>query len=311
MSKVDCFHTNTFHPHGTPNSYVLDKCRCRPCRDAVNRKARDARSLKALHEYDPTQPATPTDLVDAEPVRQHLQRLSEAGIGWKRVAELAGVATGTVYPIIYGKGAGGGSEQRPIRKRVRRVTAEKILAVKPTLSAYREGTILPPTGTTRRLQALMAQGHSIASIARRLNMLPRNLLPALHGTRNVTLKTAKKVAALYEQLWDQPAVGETWHIKTAVTRTKNYARKHGYAPPQAWDNIDDPEEEPKGVRLREERTWAVEDIEHLVAMGEPPHQIALRYGSKPNSIYDTLRRKNRLDLAQYFGRTSLDERKAA
>ena len=81
MSKVDCFHTNTFHPHGTPNSYVLDKCRCRPCRDAVNRKAREARSLKALHEYDPTSPATQTNLNYPKPYRQHLQSLTKPGNG--------------------------------------------------------------------------------------------------------------------------------------------------------------------------------------------------------------------------------------
>ena len=310
--KIDCTHPNTFHAHGTKNSYVLDKCRCQDCRNAVAAYARQARSVTALHEWDQDQPATPTDLVDAAPVRAHFRRLSAAGIGWKRVCEVAGVPDSTAYVILWGKGGSDPKEHRPPRKRVRRSTADKILAVQPTLSSYRDGAIIPPTGTMRRLQALMTLGYSIKNLGERLDILPANMRPLVRGTRGVRLTTAKKVAALYEQLWDQPRTATTHHEKVAVSRALNYARQHDYAPPAAWDNIDNPDEQPTGTRTEDSTKWQVEDVEHLLNLGVPAHEIAARLGLKPISLYDILRRRlGRDDLAQHFTKTGLDERSVA
>ena len=63
--------------------------------------------------------------VDAEPSRQHLQRLALAGMGPKRVAAVSGIAHGVLSGILYGKYLEDGTRRAP-NKRVRPATEQRI-----------------------------------------------------------------------------------------------------------------------------------------------------------------------------------------
>ncbi len=98
---------------------------------------------------------------------------------------------------------------------------------------------LPAIGTMRRLQALAALGHTFARIADGLGMSQAG---AHHlATRDrayVRATTAAKVDALYDA-WSMTLPPETTSAeRKAATYARGVARKHGWAPPLAWDDID-------------------------------------------------------------------------
>lgn len=97
---------------------------------------------------------------------------------------------------------------------------------------------VPALGTHRRIHALQALGWRLGDIDCALGKGFRtshthNLLcqDAVH------LDTAIAVAAVYERLSMTPGPSET---------TRKRAKRWGYAPPLAWDCIDDPDEQPRG-----------------------------------------------------------------
>lgn len=102
------------------------------------------------------------------------------------------------------------------------------------------------TGTRRRLQALMRCGYSLPVLAARLGCSRQELRRKLHERGTVTAATARAVADLYDDLWDQPPPGSSRQEKCSASRSRNYARERGWPPPAAWDDdpgphfIDDP-----------------------------------------------------------------------
>lgn len=237
--KRDCTCPLTLHEHGTRNAYVVDKCRCRPCRDAASayerRRAKDRAYGREAY-------------VDAAPVRAHIEALQAQGMGWKRVAAAAGLDTSVVWKLIYGDPA----RALAPTKRVMPKTRDAILAVTLDLAA---GATIDGTGTRRRLQALVAIGWSMSELARRMGMLPSNFGTAIHGRREVTVATATKARDLYEQLWDTPAPPSGRHGSVPI-RARNYARRAGWHVPMAWDDetIDDPTATPFVDEVTQRRT---------------------------------------------------------
>ena len=59
--------------------------------------------------------------VDAEPIRAHVREQMGAGLGWKTLAQLAGVAPNTISRLLYG---------RPLTTRMRPEIARRILTVR-------------------------------------------------------------------------------------------------------------------------------------------------------------------------------------
>lgn len=98
---------------------------------------------------------------------------------------------------------------------------------------------LPGVGTHRRIQALACLGWSTADLSRRLGMHRSYLLKAL---RRPTLEptTVHAVADLYEALCMTHSPAKT------AARTAADARARSWVPPLAWDDIDDPDEQPTG-----------------------------------------------------------------
>lgn len=222
------------HRHGQYTTYVRHACRCTPCREANNDLSRQRTRSKAYGRFA---------FVDAEPVRQHVQRLMAQGMGHSRVADAAGVHRSTMTYLLYGSG---GAEHRPPRKQIRRDTAEKLLAVGLDLAP---GAKVPATGARRRVEALMWNGWSASLLARRLGVTPTNFF-YLRGRVSITRATHEAVVALFEELWDESPPCSTHREKISVARTMRTARERGFAPPAAWDDdtIDAPSARPSGAR---------------------------------------------------------------
>lgn len=276
--------------------YNLHQCRCTPCIE--HRAETDERRKKdrAYGRYD-------SGLVDATPVREHILALCEFGIGYKRIAQLSGVGITPVRSLIWGR-QDPGPRYGELPKRVTREKAERILAVQMTFENLAGGAKVSATGTHRRIQALAARGWSLRKISARLNITEGNFW-ALQQRDQVTADTHRRMAAIYEELWDQEPPHDEWHSRAAYTRALNFAGRRGWLPPLAWDDIDtDPDPEPSTDAPQTTGADAfLEDVEFLLEAGEASEQIAIILGRKPGAIAKLAERHDRLDLARHFWST--------
>jgi transcriptional regulator with XRE-family HTH domain len=232
------------HEHGTLAASKTNRCGCDPCKAAASRYDARRYRLKAYGRWQP--------YVDAEPVRQHVKRLQGYGIGWMRIAALAGIPRGSVSRLLYGDNSRG----TPPSRRVRPATAAAILAIEPNLDVLAGTAPVDATGTRRRIQALVAMGWSQSKIAARLGVQPTNLGKTMNGDK-VHAATARAVRALYDELWDRQPPEVTHHDRVAASRARNHARTHDWVSPLAWDDdeIDDPQARPHGI-LRDQEVAA-------------------------------------------------------
>jgi hypothetical protein len=152
----------------------------------------------------------------------HLERLREAGMGLRQVTGRTGVARSTLIELS-------------ARARISRDTEARILAVSPEPAG---GARVSGIGTVRRLQALVAIGWPGAQLAARIGWASNNLWGLILHQQRVNLATARLVADLYEELWDQPGPS---------VRARSLAARNGWAPPMAWDDedLDDPATQPQ------------------------------------------------------------------
>lgn len=268
--KRDCQCRRAQHVHGTRTAYVVDKCRCVDCTEASRQVQAQRNRLQAYGRYD-------SGRVDAQPVREHITALMEYGLGLKRVAALAGVSNATLGKVLYGDK----SRNMPPRARVEKHVADGVLAIKPNVAVLGKTVSVDATGTRRRIQALVAIGWSQARIGECLGVAPGNFNRTIRSER-VHADTARKVKALYEQLWNQPQTGTDQRSRISAARARNHANAHGWLPPLAWDDetIDDPATGPSvfeetGIVHGEER---VADIEFLIQSGAGQAEIITRTG---------------------------------
>ena len=307
--RRDCQCKRAQHQHGTRTAYVVDRCRCRSCRDANTAAARERGRQKLYGRYD--------GLVDADEARAHLRKLMAAGMGRKRIAKVSGIAHGSISSIVYGKPAHDPKERRPPRKRITRDLHDRIMAVELDLA---DGVAIDGTGTARRLQALVAVGWSHGQLARRLGVAPANFVPKIHGTNQVTVATARAVRELYADLWNRQPNATTPRQRAAITRAKAYAATHGWAPPAAWDDdeIDDPAAtpfvgDPKPRRRTSGRPVedVLEDLEFLLDQGVTRTQIPDRMQITDSGIGYACQRAGRDDLWRRYLRSEQQLRDAS
>jgi hypothetical protein len=233
-----CLHLYADHQHGTYACYVQDECRCEPC-SAANRDYEANRTRQQAY-------GRWNGLVDAGPAREHVRALMAQGMGLKRIVEVSDLSQGMLWKLLYGKRTADGT--RTPSRRIRPVTEARVLAVELDLA---EGARIDAAASTRRVQALVAAGWSMSRLAERLGIHPGNFTPLAHGTRQVTVETAKAVHALYAELVDVAPPSERRWQQGSVTRARRYATEHGWAPPlriggRAWIgsplDVDDPAE---------------------------------------------------------------------
>lgn len=118
------------------------------------------------------------------------------------------------------------------------------------VSAYQKRLVLrrqrgevkvPAIGAIRRLHALMALGWPLEAIARRGGWAGRaslaSILTYCQRSQTVLRTTHQRIAAVYDRLSGTPGPSKI---------TRRQASKRGYAPPLAWDDIDN-DRAPKGM----------------------------------------------------------------
>jgi len=258
-------------------------------------------------------------LVDGAPVRAHIEWLQSGGIGVQRIIELSGVGEGVFNGLLYGP-----------TKSVQESNARKILGVRPGMDAMAAGARIHAVGTRRRLQALAAIGWPSTVIGDRIDR-SRGHIAAIRSSEVVTVRVAREIAQLYQQMYyvrPQPA---TTDERISVTHTLMWAGRKHWAPPVAWPGatIDDPTARPSiaeasllrdGLTVRTERGTvdmvAVlrrdggEDIDipdwerepavlALYRRGWPTYRISKVTGLNPATVNDL--------LAQYCPTFTADE----
>lgn len=280
------------HPHGSVNCYTMDRCRCLPCAAA----AQDARRKRARGiAYGTWQP-----YVDVEPVREHIRMLMEHGIGWKRIADLAGVSQNAVNSALYRR-SGKKNQSRRINAR----SAAAILKIQPTWELLSPDAHVNPTGTERRIQALVSIGWSQADLAKQLGLHRDALHVGRRAGTPITRRNADRIAELYRQLQDTP--GPSLHAR-------RWAERHGWLGPDWWDEdtIDDPYHIPPVHETKPDPRsvdWAavelavqgkphriLTDAERIEAVARVPH-LGLNEASRVLRIRDLTIKKIRADLA--------------
>jgi hypothetical protein len=282
----ECTHGGR-HVHGTIAAYDRDRCRCDPCSGAKTEWNRRFRKAKAYGRWQP-------HLIDVAPVTNHMRALRQRGIGYKRVAELAGIGHACASSIVEGR-----------QKTVTREVAGKILAI-PLDARTAPRAYIDATGSRRRVQALAAIGWSFPEQVARMGRKQRSGLQKILRGGLTTTVTAEAIRALYDELWDTLPDPQTVPEKIAVIKTRNLAKRKGWAPPLAWDDdaIDDPDAEPYGTRKRE-RIYRpvediVEDVEWLRDTGVDPMRAEERIGITRESLKTALRRHGREDLLNWL-----------
>jgi transcriptional regulator with XRE-family HTH domain len=295
----ECIHPKARHQHGTPQGYIADKCRCDPCTNANSDYADRRRRNIAYGRWG-------HDFTDAQPVREHVLELRAAGVSLRSVAASSGVSEGALNRLIYGEPAKG----RQPSTRVLTRTAAAVLAVQPTFRNVLPAAFVDGTGTRRRLQALCAIGWTQNRLADELDVLMQTVNYYLHSETRVTAANAIRIADLYDRAWHAPPAPTNKWRAAGITRAKENARRHGWAPPLAWDDdtIDDPtatphleaEQRPGGKQLH------VEDIEWLLD-DEPlatAQRLADRLAVTKDAIQQACRHGQRTDLLDQLRRNA-------
>ena len=124
---------------------------------------------------------------------------------------------------------------------------------------------VPSEGTARRIQALVALGYTFGQIGGALDRSQDWAAKLAHRRESIVrTDTAERVESLYRRWSMTPAPTTTSREHRAASYARSTARKHGWVPPLAWDDIDDPNEQPSGATNVErtpyaERTWDTTD----------------------------------------------------
>lgn len=178
--------------------------------------------LRARRRYDKLRRLGVRKHVDAKPVWKHIQRLRKKGLGINQVARLAGMAPVSLWRIQH-------------QEKVRVSTARKIMAIREPESVEEvpEGVYVSALGAQRRLLALAHQRWSIEALTEHTTLPFDTLWRIRAGKREqVRAETFREVVDLYERIG----------LRQGTSRLQRQG-----IPAAAWDNIDDPSEEPKGL----------------------------------------------------------------
>lgn len=289
---VDTERPASSRPHGYA-CYRLGKCRCEICGDARRKYDRKQVVLAANGK---------SATVDAEPVRQHVKALQAAGMGTRKICEVSGVSRTALLKLLNGCPSRGTGPSR----RVLAATADKLLAVQPSLDLLGGKTLLDPCGTRRRLQALVALGWAQAHLAEQIGWTAGNFYALIHGVYgHVTVDTARLVRQLFDTLADLVPAETNPHERRSASRARRYAAAREWFPPIAWDEgtIDDPTAHPNMTGYDETVVQALlagQEIEYSdVDLREfvrrlpdvPFKTIAQRLGLSYDALYYRVRTK--------------------
>lgn len=214
----------------TPSSgcYQRCKCRCADCKRAQSRYAKQRRVRLAQGI---------NDLVDAAPVREHVENLMRMGMSHGTIAVAAGLSNSGLQALL---GLKSNAKQL---KRMHRRSAAQILAVK--YAAVVGSARVDATASRRRLQDLGLRGFAAAEVSAHAGVERQTLVDVRQGKRRTVLRETAEAIARTHQLLEgrEPSLTSPTNRKGLVT----LARKSRWAPLAAYDDIENRNERPKGV----------------------------------------------------------------
>lgn len=208
--------------------YQRCKCRCDYCKRAQSRytKQRRVRLAQGIN-----------DLVDATPAREHVEALMAAGMSHGTIAVAAGMPNSGLQALLGLK-----ANAKQIRRMHRRTVA-RILAVRyaPTIGSTR----VDATGTRRRLQDLALRGFAAAEVGSHAGIERQTIIDVRQGRRKtVRRETAEAIARTHVALRGRAPTSTALANRAAVV---TLARRSGWAPVAAYDDIDNRHERAKGI----------------------------------------------------------------
>lgn len=122
------------------------------------------------------------------------------------------------------------------------------------------------TGTARRLQALVWLGYDWVRLGREIGsdeVMVKRWAERTSDGAYVFRDTAERVAAVYDRLSMVVPEGHDRATRNAISRARGRARRNGWHPPLAWDDIDC-DDEPACLRyLPASRADAIRDLADL------------------------------------------------
>lgn len=184
-----CAHKRVTHAHGTHACYVLDRCRCEPCKTANRSYERHRRQWAREFPY------IPEPYVDADQARKLVDELRDRGLGLKRVAQVSGVAHGALWKLVYGV-PGRGPSKRCRRETVERLQ-EALEAVTWEEATVADGARVDATEARLIVKELVARGWAQSEIATRIAGAPRQSLQAVRkSSKQVQARTLRVLREL-------------------------------------------------------------------------------------------------------------------
>ncbi|MFF4644917.1 hypothetical protein [Streptomyces sp. NPDC001389] len=273
----------------TPPQHGERRCYLRGCRrpECVEANAAACKRYRtARHHHGVLR-------VDATPYVEVARRYAAAGWSRTEISQYSGVSDTTITNLINGKVS-----------RLHRDIAALFDAL-PKRPPERDGRgYLDATATCRRGRALFRIGYTVRFLAAGLRLDAETVRRILHGKhRFVTGATARRMAALYTQHRWTPG---PYHANRTTGASRDW---HS---PLAWDDIDDPAARPETSKPyappagNGRDSMRMDELKHLLALGESEASIAKQMGSSEAYIHDlaiVLRNRKTAD--------SNDARKAA
>ncbi|BCK73946.1 hypothetical protein Srufu_078990 (plasmid) [Streptomyces libani subsp. rufus] len=237
--------------------------------------------------------------VEAGPVRERIREIQAAGMPVGALSVRLGLLSGALEHVLWG-------EAGVLGQKVRRETAEAVMGYWPALEDFPDASRIDPTGTRRRVQALMTRGWSMRALAAQEGVLEDSFSRALRASR-VTACFARMVAALYDRLWDKTP--EEFGVSAASAhRMRLVAQRRVLHGPLAWDDdtiddpaavpaLDAPEPPPTSAKENAAARWLMGESVVLDDQGqreviaylmewttESPEEIAARLESTPDAV---------------------------
>lgn len=251
--------TPTLPAHGQYSRYLTHACRCELCRAA-------GRSYRLRLGYDHSNGIRRR--IDATQTRHHIERLTARGWTQAQIAAAAGINQATISVLMRS-----GSQ-------VRRSTAAAVLAVRLDQAAPIPRGMVDATGSRRRLQALMALGHTLPDIARLVGVGISSLQQTVDGRwARIKTTTATKIGRVYRQLSISPAPESR-----VAEQARNDAMAKGWYGPMAWADIDDPACVPDPNEPVAPMSVHPNDVAELAAQGLDDAAIGRRLGVSPRTV---------------------------
>ena len=204
--------------HGTLTAYRTHRCRCPECVTVAGRYGKRLR-YDAQHGLKRT--------VDAAAAHARIRELLEYGVSVSAIAEALGYrAPNSVWSLL----------RRPV---IRRSTFDRVMAMPMPDASVTDSRVMSALGARRRLQALAVRGWSLSVISKKTGINVGTLCEIRNGaSKTLRQSTHVTIARTYEELED----GEG-----TCARARTKALRNHWAPPIAWDDIDNPSEKPQGL----------------------------------------------------------------